>query len=242
MTARLVPYRSLRQLEADATLMAVMNGVAAAAVRVILDDTNPFLRILSVVFAILATTLLSEVWANARAARRGAELISYDEWTRRILAERADQPVWQSVVSLGSASSLSLTIMLLAGLDIEHWPYVALGTAIAAVVGGLSGAYVWTYARTFTRATGVGATSPNPTPFTQVAMRHYAGYALGLAFAFVTAAMIRDDDVATAAIFIAFFVGKVVSDTITPAVFYTTMPQAARRLGEFVTAIAFGVI
>jgi len=239
---RLVPYRSLSQLSADGTTMAAANAVGALAARLLTNEAHPLVTLLAVGGALLATTLLSVLFANWRARRKGAEMISRDESLKRHFAERLSRPVWESMAPIGMLMSFTLMVMLLAILPFRHWSIIPFATLTAGVIGTIWGAYMWTYARAYTRAVGA-LTGPqqsvSPTPFAQVAMRHYAGYALGLAFALVGATLVEGGEVALAAVVIGFFVGKITSDALTPAVYYTTSAETPTTLWAFAVSILF---
>jgi len=242
---RLVPYRSLDQHNADGTTMAAANAVGALAARLLTNEAHPLVILLSVGGAILATALLSVLFASWRARRESTEMISRDESLKCYFAERSSRPVWESMAALGLQMSFTVMVMLLAILPFRHWwTIVPFATTAAGIIGAIWGGYIWTYARAYTRAVRALTESQqglSPTPFAQVAMRHYAGYALGLAFALIGATLVESREIALAAVVIGFFVGKITSDALMPAVYYATPPETPITLRTLAASILFAI-
>lgn len=242
MTERLVPYRSLTQINADGNIMAVLNTASAIGARLFVGNDNRLVTALSVLFAILGSTLISVSIADWRARHRGAEMISTKELYRRNYIERADRSVWESIGSFALVNSYVVMIILLALLKVEQWFIVPFGTAIGAVFGIVFGVYTWTYARSYTQAASIAEPRQEPTvtPFRQMAMRHYAGYVAGIALGLFLATLFNERNTAVAALFIGFVVGKIASDILVPAVYYGTRQRSTIR--QFLLAIPFAIV
>ncbi|MBP6013756.1 MAG: hypothetical protein KBA31_16130 [Alphaproteobacteria bacterium] len=238
MTARLVPYRSLNQVAADANVMMVLLAAGAAAIGLTVVD--PLTKAVAVWFAIVAAVLLSEAIATRRARLRGAEQVTRQEWYERTFAERAAQPVWRSVGDVGLHTSFTALVLSLALLPMSLWSLAAVGSAVAAILGGIGGAYAWTTARA--RLSAQSAGSPlAASPFVQIAMRHYAGYANGLSSALFAAAFVDGETWKPAVVLTAFVAGKVVSDAIVPAIIYNTAVDVPHSIGRLVRGCIFAV-
>jgi hypothetical protein len=239
LTARLVPYRSLRQVEADATATAAAYTLILAAVRTLAHADGVIVNLAACAGILLVVTLLAEAVHIWRARRRGDELMPYDEMLKRFLAERAGVSLLGTVASMALSSSYAVMVMLLAVAEVSDWPILPIPVAFAAALGALCGIYTWQQARNYTRA--AQKNPPLPSPMIQIAMRHYAGYAAGMAAALSAAAAFRDSNFAALVVLIAFAVGKLAFDAITPVVNYA-LPNLPRTIGQWIRAALFGVV
>lgn len=112
------------------------------------------------------------------------------------------------------------------------------------VIGIIWGGYMWSYARAYTRAAGALTESQQsvpPSPFVQLAMRHYAGYAFGLAIALFGATLFQGREIALAAVWVGFFVGKIASDALMPTVYYVTPPKTPATLWNYAAGVLFAI-
>ena len=223
MTARLVPYRSLAQIHNDAAVMAMLSLPCVAVARFAVGTGNFLFLMAAVWFAILLAALLSEAIGVWRARRGGAQLLNRAEWYQRIYRERAAAPLWHSVAPAALAASFTSSLALLALVPLEYWPWIPVGSLITAVLGAVGGFYAWSYSRAYVAAAQrEPQQAPAPSPFLQLAMRHYAGYSLGLAAALLAITFIADRQMAAIAVLPAFLAGKLFSDALAPVAYYDT--------------------
>lgn len=247
MSTRLVPYRPLSQVYADGNVTALMASAGAFGARIAFGVGDPAFVELIVSVAIILGALLSIPLADWRARRRRAEMISTDEHYRRTLTERAQRPIWESIGSMALLMAFITTALLLALLDMEAWPIVPPAVAAASVIGAIGGAYLWTYSRN--AANSIAQTDLasdgsqgklKATPFSEIAKRHYTGYAFGLATGLLASTVFVDREIAVGALLVGFFVGKLASDSALPQVFYGTVPT--QSLKQFLYGIVFAVL
>jgi hypothetical protein len=231
----------LRQVEADAAATAAAYTLTLAAVRAVAHADSVIVNVLVCVGILVVVTLLAEAVHIWRARRRGDEheLMPYDEMLKRFLAERAGVSLLGTVASMALSSSYAVMVMLLAVAEVSDWPILPIPVAFAAALGALCGIYTWQQARNYTRA--AQKNPPLPSPMIQIAMRHYAGYAAGMAAALSAAAAFRDSNFAALVVLIAFAVGKLAFDAITPVVNYA-LPNLPRTIGQWIRAALFGVV
>lgn len=243
MTERLVPYRSPSQVHDDNAVMAVLALLGIGGAHLFVGASNFILLAVAVWLAIVIASLTSEAIGVWRARRRGADLLTRAEWYQRSYFERAAAPLWQSAAPVAMVTSYTGSLALLALVPLEHWPWVPVGTVAAGLLGALSGLYAWSYSRSYVAAAqGDPKQAPAPSPFLQVAMRHYAGYALGLAAALIAATLIPDRRVAALAIAPAFLVGKLFSDVLAPTAYYSTTAEAPRTLIALISGTVFSIV
>jgi hypothetical protein len=113
MSARVIPYRSLRQVEADATQTAVATTLVFVAVRAFAHADNLIVDLVLCMGVYLALGLISEAVHIWRARRRNAEIMPYDAMLRRFFTEQADRTLLDTAARTALVTTYGLTVMML---------------------------------------------------------------------------------------------------------------------------------
>lgn len=233
---RLVPYRSLTQIQNSAAFGSVAYVLVGLPVRIEFE-------VLSGALAGLAAMALTHVVMTSLARHGGAELVTPQESKRRLSQERAARTLWGHSLETAIGFAMGTTAGFLVVVDPVFWQIVPVATLAALLVGLFAGAYSWIDARRDTSATPK-VEDLQPVSMLQAAMRHYLGYTGGLAAGLCAATLFDDRTIATVSLFIAFLLVKFAIDTALPR---EAQPKLKRlgimqRIGYVLVAIPFGVV
>jgi hypothetical protein len=239
MKQNLVPYRSLKQVAYDNNFMSLIAAAGMIAVKFGTDSTET--AVLAMVPVLLSAAYLSEWLAMRRARSRGAELITVQEWYRRTFIERSEWSLVENIAQVMLPLSLLATVFALGVLPFQLWPWAFVGTLAGAVTGIVGGVYGWVYARAAVGATE-DSTAPSASPFVQVAMRHYAGYVVGLAAQLTTAINVPHEIWAGPLQIAVFLISKIACDFLLPPVRYGVSEMPSLSMLALFQSCLFAVV